>query len=395
MRRWRDFLGESFIKASGYTGALTVVAIVFFLFKEGVGLFGRSPVDGFEVAVHPSNPVEKLNEAQVRGLIFGQIKTWNELGGRGEVEVWHVSNLDKKLKAEGLKFEGEDYLRLSLVFDSLLNARPNIVLIFQSPLIPPSAKRLEVGKMTVAGFLGGTNWKPTESPAPLFGLWPLIGGTLLVTFYAMIFAVVLGVPTAIYLAEPAPKKVRAVVKPMIELLAGVPSVVFGFIGLALVVPNLRLAFGLDSGSTALAGSILLAIVALPTIISVSEDAIRAVPDALRHGSLALGATHWQTIYRVVAPYSSSGIAAGLILGAGRIVGETMVVLMVTGNNPQWVGWDALKSVRTMSAAIAAEMGEAPQGGMHYQSLFTVGCMLFLLTFFVNFVGEMLKSKVKK
>ena len=394
MRRWTDFLGESFIKASGYAGALAVVAIVFFLFKEGVGLFERSPIEGFEVAVHNDNPVQKLNESQIRGLIFGQIKTWDELGGRGEAEVWHVSNLDKKLKAEGIRL-GDNYLRLSSVLDSLLHARPNIVLIFQSPLLPPHAKRVEVGTMSVGGFLSGTNWKPTESPAPLFGVWPLIGGTLLVTLYAMVIAVVLGVPTAIYLAEPAPKKVRAVVKPMIELLAGVPSVVFGFIGLALVVPNLRLAFGLDSGSTALAGSILLAIVALPTIISVSEDAIRAVPDALRQGSLALGATHWQTIYRVVVPHSRSGIAAGLILGAGRIVGETMVVLMVTGNNPQWVGWDALKSVRTMSAAIAAEMGEAPQGGVHYQSLFTVGCVLFLLTFFVNFVGEMLKSKTKK
>ncbi|MCS7086363.1 MAG: phosphate ABC transporter permease subunit PstC, partial [Bacteroidia bacterium] len=227
------------------------------------------------------------------------------------------------------------------------------------------------------------------------GAWPLITGTLLVTFYALIFAVVLGVPTAVYLAEPAPPKIRAAVKPMIELLAGVPSVVFGFIGLVVVVPYLRRLFDLDSGSTALAGSILLAVVALPTIISVSEDAIRAVPDSLRQGSLALGATHWQTIYRVVLPHARSGVAAALILGAGRIVGETMVVLMVTGNNPQWVGWNALESVRTMSAAIAAEMGEAPQGGIHYQSLFTVGCLLFLLTFCVNFVGELLKSQTRK
>jgi phosphate transport system permease protein len=394
MRRWVDFLGESVIKASGYAGALAVVAIIFFLFKEGVGLFGRSPVEGFEIAVHPANPVEKLTEAQVHDLLSGKIVRWDLWGGRDTVELWHVSNLDKKLKSAGIPLMSV-YGRFPEFFDSLLRARPGTMLIFQRSLLPSSAKRVAVEDIGLAGFLTGKNWKPTESPAPFFGAWPLIGGTLLVTLYAMIFAVVLGVPTAVYLAEPAPKKIRAAVKPMIELLSGVPSVVFGFIGLVVVVPGLRAAFGLDSGSTALAGSMLLAVVALPTIVSVAEDAIRAVPDSLRHGALALGATHWQVIYRVVVPHARSGIAAALILGAGRIVGETMVVLMVTGNNPQWLGWNPLQSVRTMSAAIAAEMGEAPQGGVHYQSLFTVGCLLFILTFFVNFVGELLKSKVRK
>ena len=170
--------------------------------------------------------------------------------------------------------------------------------------------------------------------------------------------------------------------------------VYGFIGLVVVVPYIREVFALDSGSTALAGAILLAIIALPTIISVSEDSIRAVPRDLKMASLALGATHWQTIQRVVLPHARSGMLAAIILGIGRIVGETMVVLMVTGNSPQLVGVDFLASVRTMSAAIAAEMGEAPQGGLHYKALFAVGCLLFLMTFAINFVGELIKERQK-
>jgi len=219
---------------------------------------------------------------------------------------------------------------------------------------------------------------------------PLLWGSLLVTVGAAFFALLLGPPVAIYLAELASPRIKGIVKPTIELLSGIPSVVFGFLGLVVLVPNIQKAFDLDSGSTALAGSLLLAVISLPTIISVMEDALSGTPGALKEASLALGATHWQTIYKVMIPYAGPGIIAGILLGIGRIVGETMAVLMVTGNNPHLVGLDFLASVRTMSAAIAAEMGEAPQGGLHYKSLFAVGCVLFLLTFCINLLGEILK-----
>jgi phosphate transport system permease protein len=184
--------------------------------------------------------------------------------------------------------------------------------------------------------------------------------------------------------------VRDVLKPAIELLAGIPSVVYGFFGLVVLVPIVQKTFGLSVGETAFTGSIILAIMALPTIISVSEDAIRSTPRSMREASLALGATHWQTIYNVVIPYASSGISAAVVLGIGRAIGETMVALMVTGNAariPELFG-----PVRTIPATIAAELGEAPFGGVHYQALFVLGCVLFLVTLIISITAELISKR---
>ena len=234
-------------------------------------------------------------------------------------------------------------------------------------------------------FLGGKEWAPTAEPEK-FGLLPLMAGSALVSFGAIVIAVPLGIGTALYLGELAPRIVRETVKPIIEILASIPSVVIGFIGMTLLSGIIKDTFQLNTGLTALTGSIMLAFISLPTIISISEDAINAVPSSYRFASTALGATKWQTAYRTVLPAASSGIVAATMLGLGRVIGETMTVLMVTGNSPRLV-FSLLQPVRTITGTIAAEMGETVQGGIHYSSLFAIGLMLFLITFFINYLAD--------
>ncbi len=236
----------------------------------------------------------------------------------------------------------------------------------------------------VVEFLLGETWSPTGTP-PAYGILPLIVGTLLVTIGAMVFAVPLSVATAVYLAELAPPRIRNALRPGIELLAGIPSVVFGFFGLSVLVEWLRISFAVPSGESVLAGSILLGIMTLPTIISVSEDAIASVPREFREGSLALGATRWQTIRQVVVPSALSGITAAIILGMGRAIGETMAVLMVTGNAaviPSPIT-DVLSPVRTLTGTLGIEMGEVAIGSLHYHALFAVATVLLVITLAVN------------
>ena len=234
-------------------------------------------------------------------------------------------------------------------------------------------------------FLGGKQWAPTAEPEK-FGLLPLMAGSALVSFGAIVIAVPLGIGTALYLGELAPRAVRETVKPIIEILASIPSVVIGFIGMTLLSGIIKDTFQLNTGLTALTGSIMLAFMSLPTIISISEDAINAVPSSYRFASTALGATKWQTAYKTVLPAASSGIVAATMLGLGRVIGETMTVLMVTGNSPRLV-FSLLQPVRTITGTIAAEMGETVQGGIHYSALFAIGLMLFLITFFINYLAD--------
>ncbi|NLX48561.1 MAG: phosphate ABC transporter permease PstA [Methanospirillum sp.] len=239
----------------------------------------------------------------------------------------------------------------------------------------------EIGVLEV---LLGDSWSPTATP-PAFGILPLAVGTLLVTLGAMLFAVPLSVATAIYLGELAPPRVRNLVRPAIELLAGIPSVVFGFFGLIVLVEWLRVSFAVPSGESVLAGSLLLGVMTLPTIISVSEDAISSVPREFREGSLALGATRWQTIRRVVVPSALPGVTAAIILGMGRAIGETMAVMMVTGNAaviPSPIT-DVLSPVRTLTGTLGIEMGEVAIGSLHYHALFAVATVLLVITLAVN------------
>lgn len=242
-------------------------------------------------------------------------------------------------------------------------------------------------------FLTGKFWYPT-SVNRQFGLLPLFFGSLIVTAGAIIFAVPLGIAAAIYISEIADPRIADFLKPFIEILAGIPSVVFGFFGLVVLVPIIQSNFNLPTGQTALTGSIMLGIMALPTIITISEDAISSVPSTLEQGSLALGATKWQTIYKVIVPAALSGISAAVMLGIGRAIGETMTLMMVTGNTAVIPSFPEgfLASVRTMTATIALEMGEVPQGSTHFHALFAVGSVLFIITFLINLIADSIKKR---
>ncbi len=242
--------------------------------------------------------------------------------------------------------------------------------------------------------LFSSRWYPIEG---MYGLLPLLVGSLLVTTLAIIIAVPLGLVTAIYLGEFAPLWQREILKPLIEVLAGIPSIVLGFFGWLVVAPLLQ-RMGASTGLTAFTGGIILAYMTLPTIISITEDALYAVPKEYRDGSLAIGATQWQTIWRVVLPAARSGIVIAVMLGLGRAIGETMLVLMVTGNAaniPAFGPGAFFQPVRTMTATIAAEMGEVAQGSLHYSVLFGVGIVLFLITFAINSLATRLVGGGKR
>jgi len=228
----------------------------------------------------------------------------------------------------------------------------------------------------------GTRWYPTLG---FYGTLPLLLGSVVVTLNAIVIALPLGVGTAVFVREVAPGWAREILKPLIEVLAGIPSVVLGFFGMTVLAPLVREVLGMPTGLTAFTGALVLAYMSLPTIISVAEDALDAVPKSYRDAALAMGATRWQTIWRVVVPAARSGIVTAVMLGLGRAIGETMAVMMVTGNAARMpLSWDALfRPVRTMTATIAAEMGEVAQGSTHYHVLFAIGILLFVVTFFIN------------
>lgn len=234
-------------------------------------------------------------------------------------------------------------------------------------------------------------WNPVSFQKEEFGLLPLITGSVLVTLLATVIAIPFGIIGAVYISEVAAPKEREFLKPFIEILAGIPSVVLGFFGLIVIAPMVKEVFGLNTGLTALTGSILLAFMAIPTIISISEDAIKSVPSAYKEASLALGASKLETIWKVVVPAALSGIIASVMLGMGRVVGETMTVMMVTGNAPV-VSFDPFMSVRTMTATIAAEMGEVTFGSDHYMALFWVGIVLMIMTFVLNMISYRVLKK---
>jgi phosphate transport system permease protein len=248
----------------------------------------------------------------------------------------------------------------------------------------------------IVQFLTGTTWYPSGSP-PEYGIFVLIVGTLLVTLGAMVFAVPLSIACAIYIAELAPLWAKNILKPAIELLAGIPSVVYGFFGLIVLTDVIRTTFNVPTGETWLAGSILLGIMALPTIISISEDAISMVPREYKEGSLAIGATRWQTISRVLIPSALSGITAAVILGFGRAIGETMAVLMVTGNAaiiPDPI-WNILSPVRTLTGTLGIEMGEVAVGSDHFAALFGIAVILLAITLIINTVAVVILNNLRE
>jgi phosphate transport system permease protein len=247
--------------------------------------------------------------------------------------------------------------------------------------------------VSVKDFLLGQEWYPTYDP-PSFGIWPLIVGSFVVTLFSLLIAVPLGILSAVYIAEIAPPIVKELFKPVIELLAGLPSVVLGFFGMAVLAPWLQETFDLPTGLNIANASIVLAFMAVPTISSLSEDALYSVPQEFKEASYALGATRFETIAKVIVPAALSGISTAVILGMARAIGETMVVLMVAGGAAA-IPESIFDSVRPMPASIAAEMGEAPFRSNHYHALFATGIVLFVLTLGFNLIADYVSHKFKE
>jgi phosphate transport system permease protein len=250
-----------------------------------------------------------------------------------------------------------------------------------------------LGEVSFSNLLS-IRWYPIEE---YFGLLPLIGGSLIITIGAALFAIPIGICTAVFISEISPRWARNLLKPLVEVLGGIPSVVLGFLGILILAPYLRRLLDLPTGLTALGGSILLGGIAIPTIVSVAEDALDSVPRSYRDAALALGATEWQTIWRVTLPAARSGVLTAIMLGIGRTIGETMAVMMVTGNAAVLpVKWNSFfMPVRTMTATIAAEMGEVAKNSTHYHVLFFIGLVLFVISLGINIAASTAVFKQRK
>ena len=394
LKRFSEQFVVGLLALSGTVTTLTVMLIIIFLFSEGLGVFNTSPLESHNtLVINKGNPVQQLKPEQLKEIFDGNITNWKEIGGGNDsIILLTINSLTDFLSEEEI---GMNFEFLPQKLDSLVESNSGMLAVFPEKYLLANhlSKEVHVDKNNLPDFILGKQWFPTAEPAVQLGTLPLILGTLMVSVVAILIALPVGLATAIYMAEVANPKVRNVMKPVIELLSGIPSVVYGFFGLITIVPLIHDLFNLPVGETALAGSIVLGIMALPTIITVSEDAIRNTPRAMKEASLALGATKWQTISRVVLPYSISGITAAAILGIGRAIGETMAVLMVTGNAAV-MPHSLLQPVRTIPATIAAELGEAPQGGVHYKALFALGCLLFIMTLLINLWVEYISNKRK-
>ncbi|WP_300726009.1 phosphate ABC transporter permease subunit PstC [uncultured Bacteroides sp.] len=394
MKKWIDIFVRRIFTISGFTTSVVILLIIGFLFSEAAGLFSNPIVDkGYVLALNQHNTVTKLSAQEIKEIFDEEITNWKEVGGEDvPIDVFRLEDLDKLYTEKEL---GSEYQYAGDKIAEQLYSHPGMIAFVPKVLIEhhSNLRILDDRTIPLKDVFLGNEWFPTATPSPIFGILPLISGTLWVSFFAILIALPFGLAVSIYLAEVANPRVRKFLKPIIELLNGIPSVVYGFFGLAIIVPFLQNSFNLPVGESGLAGSIVLAIMALPTIITVAEDAMRSCPRSMREASLALGASQWQTIYKVVIPFSISGITSGVVLGIGRAIGETMAVLMVTGNAAV-IPSSILEPLRTIPATIAAELGEAPAGGAHYQSLFLLGVILFFITLFINSCVEIVSARNK-
>ena len=392
MRNVLEKIVAGILTCSGFVTSLTIVLIVLFLFSEALGLFGSKVIEeGYVLALNKENVVDELSPREIKDIFDEEITNWKEVGGDDlPIKLFRLEDVTTYFTDEQL---GGAYENAGACITQLVERTPGIVAFVPEQFIvkADSVHLVKDNTISVKDVFAGAEWFPTATPAPQFGFLPLITGTLWVSFFAILIALPFGLAVAIYMSEVANHKVRNMLKPVIELLSGIPSVVYGFFGLIVIVPFLQEFFNLPVGESGLAGALVLAIMALPTIITVTEDAMRNCPRAMREASLALGATHWQTIYKVVIPYSISGITSGVVLGIGRAVGETMAVLMVTGNAAV-IPHSILEPLRTIPATIAAELGEAPAGGAHYGALFMLGVVLFFISLLINFTVEAVSNK---
>jgi len=319
------------------------------------------------------------------------------LSATSNIAAWRLQN-DSGVALTITRIEIDWPKSNDAIFNAFLDGK---VIWSDEDLTPPTTMTTWIGnhedrnvdRLSRVEFFFGTRWYPVSEP-PTFGIMPFFVATLWVTLVATAISVPVGVACAAYLAEVAPAKVRETVKPVIEILAGIPSVVMGFIGLMLLSPLVQSAFNLNTGLSGLTAGIMLSLMSLPIIISVSEDALRAVPDDFRQAAYALGATRWETIRHVSIPGALSGITAAIMLGVGRAIGETMTVLMVAGGALA-VPVSSTEPMMPMTAAIASGIGNAVRGGLQYQALFAIGLILFVITLAVNLIADRVLERQKR
>lgn len=284
----------------------------------------------------------------------------------------------------------EQIIEYSLFFTAITSILVMVLIFFF--LIRESLAAFSV--VGVSSLLFGMKW---HSAGNTFGMAPIIVGSIMVTLLALVINIFVGVPLAIYLSELAGPRGRSILKPAIELLAGVPSIVYGFLGVLILVAYLEKSFDMLTGRSILAGAILLGIMFIPALTTICEDALRAVPKEFKEGSLALGATHWQTVRRVTLPAASSGIIAAVILNVGRIIGETMAALLVVGNVARLPSpiFDAFDRGAIFTSVIAGEMGEVAHGSIHYHALFAVGFVLLVIVTVLNISADLVRDAIQK
>ena len=357
MKKLFEKIVEGILACSGFVTSITIVLIILFLFSEALGLFNSRVIEeGYVLALNKDNKVTELTPAQIKDVFDEEITNWKELGGENlPIRVFRLEDITQYYTEEEL---GPAYEYAGDKITELVEKTLGIVAFVPQKFIvhPDAVHFIEDNTISVKDVFAGAEWFPTATPAAQFGFLPLITGTLWVSLFAILIALPFGLSVAIYMSEVANPKVRNLLKPIIELLSGIPSVVYGFFGLIVIVPLIQKVFDLPVGESGLAGSIVLAIMALPTIITVTEDAMRNCPRAMREASLALGASQWQTIYKVVIPHT------------------------------------ILEPLRTIPATIAAELGEAPAGGAHYEALFLLGVVLFFISLLINFTVEAVSAR---
>ena len=394
-----ESLWEGILKLSGSVTSIAIILIIIFLFSEGFSLFSSKKIeDGYSILVNKNNKIEDVSSSEIKKVFDMEIVSWKELGvdnNEDEITVFRIDNIETYATEEEMILIEEDVANVGKVISRILEDNSGMIAQVPKDMISKdfTQKEIDLGHFSIREFFTLREWFPTALPVPQLGVMPIIMGTLWVSLGAILIALPFGLAASIYMAELSNSKVYRFMKPIIELLSGIPSVVYGFFGLIVIVPMIQKIFNLPVGESGLAGSIVLAIMALPTIITISEDALRSVPRAMKEASLALGANKWQTILKVSIPYSISGITAAVVLGIGRAIGETMAVLMVTGNAAVMPN-TLLEPLRTIPATIAAELGEAPAGGAHYQALFVLGGILFIMTLLINLFVEYISSKNK-
>jgi len=313
-----EALWEGVLKLSGSVTSIIILLIVLFLFTQGIGLFKKPVVEeGYELVVNSQNPVKFLTPFEVKEIFDYEIEEWSALGienEEDEIMIFRFNDIERFVTSE----EELESKNIPGTLNRIIESNLGIIAFIPKVYITEdfTSKVLDLGEIRPANFFSGKEWYPTATPAPQFGILPIVLGTLWVSLGAILLALPFGLAVAIYLAELANQRIYKLLKPTVELLAGIPSVVYGFFGLVVIVPMIQKGFGLPVGETGLAGSIILGIMALPTIITISEDALRSVPRAMREASLALGANHWQTVYKVIIPYAISGITAAVVLASG-------------------------------------------------------------------------------